>query len=85
MGVGIFNKIKKAFKTIGGKIGTFAKGLVRALPKVVDVGKKVIGAVSPIIGTAFPPAGAVLGTIDKGLDYVGKIGGIGRSLIPELK
>ena len=85
MGIGIFNKIKKAFKAVGGKIGSFAKRLVHELPKVVDVGKKVIGAVSPIISTAFPPAAPVLGAINTGLNTIGKIGSFGRSLIDEVK
>ena len=66
MGVGIFNKIKKAFKAVGGKIGSFAKRLVHELPKVVDVEKKAIGAISPIISTAFPPTAPVLRAINTG-------------------
>ena len=93
MGIGIYNKLKKAFKAVGQRIGGFAKKAVVALPKIADVGHKVIGAVSPILSTAFPGTGPILNTIDKGLNYVGKFAsnnslrgksGIGRSLIPEL-
>ena len=97
MGIGIYNKLKKAFKSIGQRIAGFAKKAVASLPKVADVGHKVIGAVSPILSTAFPGTGPILNTIDKGLNYVGKfasnanmrgknniLNGIGKSLIPEL-
>ena len=97
MGIGIYNKLKKAFKSIGQRIAGFAKKAVVALPKVADFGHKMIGAVSPIISTTFPGTGPVLNAIDKGLNYVGKfasnnslrgknniLNGIGKSLIPEL-
>ena len=60
MGIGIFNKLKKAFKSIGQRIGGFAKKAVAALPKVADVGHKVIGAVSPILSTTFPGTAPIL-------------------------
>ena len=98
MGVGIYNKLKKSFKAIGQRISGFAKRAINAIPKVVDVGKKVIGAVSPILSTAIPGAGPVLNAINRGLDYADRIGKglsaqrklatnqqIGRSLIPELE
>ena len=66
-------------------MGAFAKRFVNELPKVVDVGKKVIGAVSPIISTEFPPAAPVLGAINTGLNTIGKIGSFGRSLIDTTK
>ena len=72
MGIGIYNKLKKAFKSIGERIGGFAKKAVMALPKVADVGHKVIGAVSPILSTTFPGSAPILNTIDKGLNYVSK-------------
>ena len=96
MGIGIYNKLKKAFKSIGQRIAGFAKKAVVALPKIADVGHKMIGAVSPILSTTFPGSGPVLNAIDKGLNYVSKfsnanmrgkgnvLNGIGKSLIPEL-
>ena len=85
MGIGIWNKLKKSMKMIGERIGGFAKKALVALPKVVDVGKKVIGAVSPILTTALPGSGLVLNGINKGLDYAGRFGNtIGKSLIKEL-
>lgn len=90
MGVGLYNKLKKAFKAIGQRIGGFAKKAMNVMPKVVDVGKKVIGAVSPILSNAIPGSGLVLNGIDKGLDFVGNFSkglrgnGIGKSLIKEI-
>ena len=90
MGIGVWNKLKKSMKALGQRIGGFAHKAVLALPKVIDVGKKVIGAVNPILSTALPGSGLVLNTIDKGLSYAGKFAnsinksGIGKSLIHEL-
>ena len=90
MGIGIFNKLKKALKSVGQRVGGFMTKAIAALPKVAEVGKKVVGAVSPILSTAIPGAGVVLDGINRGLDYAGKFGNafgnrIGRTLIPELK
>ena len=72
MGIGIYNKLKKAMKSIGQRIAGFAKKAVASLPKIADVGHKVIGAVSPILSTTFPGTAPILNTIDKGLNYVSK-------------
>lgn len=84
MGVGIFNKIKNAFKSIGGKVKSFAQKAVKALPKVVDVGKQIIDRVKPI--THFiPGVGQVVDTIDTGLNAVDKVGRFGKSILNEVK
>ena len=92
MGVGIFNKLKKAFKSVGQRIGGFAKKAINSLPKIAEVGKQVVGAVSPILSNVIPGSNIVFNGINKGLDVAERIGktfgninGIGRSLIPELK
>lgn len=75
MGVGIFKKIKNAFKSIGGKVKDFAQKAVKALPGVINVGKQVLDKVKPI--TQFiPGVGQVVDTLDKGFS-------IGKSLIDE--
>ena len=84
MGVGIFNKIKNAFKSIGGKVKSFAQKAVKAIPKVVDVGKQIMDRVKPI--TQFiPGVGQVVDTFDKGLDFASKAGAIGKSLMNDFK
>ena len=89
MGVGIFKKMKDAFKSVGHKLGNFAKNVVKALPKVVNVGKKVVGAVKPILGS-IPIVGEAVNAIDTGLNIAGSVGSpfaslTGRSLIDEVK
>ncbi|WP_334087008.1 hypothetical protein [Helicobacter typhlonius] len=84
MGVGIFKKMKNAFKTVGHKLGNFAKNVVKNIPKVVDVGKKVVGAVKPILG-GIPIVGEAVNAIDTGLNVVSGVGKIGRSIIDEVK
>lgn len=81
MGIGIFKKIKNAFKTVGNKIGSFVKN---TLPKVVDVGKKVVGAIKPITNF-IPGVSNVVNAIDTGLNIADKAGTIGRSLMNEVK
>ena len=83
MGVGIFNKIKKAFKAVGGKIGSFAKRVVNALPKVVDVGKQIMDRVKPI--TQFiPGVGQVVDFVDRGLSYADTAGKVGKSILDKV-
>ena len=90
MGVGLFNKLKKLFKGVGQRIAGFASKAIKALPQIAEVGKKVVGAVSPIVSNVIPGSKFVFNAIDKGLDYAGKFGNmfnnqrIGRSLIPEV-
>ena len=85
MAAGIFNKLKKAFKAIGQRIGGFAKKAINALPKVAEVGHQVISKVSPILSNVIPGAAPVLNMIDKGLGVASRFGNsIGRSLIKEL-
>lgn len=74
MGIGIYNKLKKAMKSIGERIGGFTKKALSSLPQIASVGKQMIGAVSPILSTTFPGSKPILNTIDKGLDYVGQFG-----------
>lgn len=84
MGVGIFKKMKNAFKSVGHKLGNFAKNVVKNIPKVVDVGKKVVGVVKPILG-GIPIVGEAVNAIDTGLNVVSGVGKIGRSIIDEVK
>lgn len=96
MAVGIFNKLKKSFKALGSRINGFAKRTLTKLPEIVDTGKKILGAVSPILTNVMPGSGLVLNGLNRGLDYIGKFGetfsgnkynankGIGKSLISEL-
>ena len=84
MAAGIFNKLKKAFKSIGQRIGGFAKKAINALPKIAEVSHEVVSKVSPILTNVIPGSGVVLNTIDKGLNYVSKFGKIGKSLIHEV-
>ena len=90
MGVGLYNKLKKAFKAIGERVGIFAKKAMNALPKIASVGHDVISKVSPILSNVIPGSGLVLNTIDNGLSYANKFAnslrnnGIGKSLIKEI-
>ena len=56
---------------------------VKAIPKVVDVGKKVVGAVKPILGS-IPIVGEAVNTIDTGLNFADRVGRVGKSLIDEV-
>lgn len=81
MGVGIFNKIKRGLQNIWHRIGGFIQN---KLPGLVDASRKIIGAVKPV--TQFiPGVSNVVNTIDKGLGLVDRVGGIGRSLMNEVK
>ena len=81
MGIGIFNKIKKAFKTVGRKVGDFVKN---KLPGVIDVGKKIIGAVKPVV-SAIPGVSNVVNAIDTGLNIANNAGKFGKSILDEVK
>ena len=83
MGIGIFKKMKNAFKTVGNKLGNFARNVVKTIPKVVDVGKKVTKAVKPILGS-IPIVGEAVNAIDTGLNVADRVGKIGKSLINEV-
>lgn len=50
MGIGIFKKMKNAFKSVGNTIKNIASKVGKALPKVIDVGKKITSTVRPILG-----------------------------------
>ena len=84
MGIGIFKKMKNAFKSVGHKLGNLAKNAVKSIPKVVNVGKKVVGAIRPILGN-IPIVGEAVNAIDTGLNVVDNVGRIGRSIIDEVK
>lgn len=84
MGVGIFNKIKNAFKSIGGKVKSFAQKAVKAIPKVVDIGKQVINATRPILG-GLPIIGDVVNAADTGLRVADGVGRFGKSILNEVK
>lgn len=90
MAAGVYNKLKKAMKAIGQRVGMFTKKALQSLPKIAEVGHEVISKVSPILSTALPGSGLVLNTIDNGLKYASKFAnsinktGIGKSLIHEL-
>lgn len=81
MGIGIFKKIKNAFKTVGRKVGDFIKN---KLPGVVDTGKKIIGAIKPVAGL-IPGVSNVVNAFDTGLNYASKVGKIGKSILDEVK
>lgn len=81
MGIGIFKKIKNAFKTVGNKVGDFIKN---KLPGVIDTGKKVIGAIKPVAGL-IPGVSNVVNAIDNGLNFVDKTRRIGKSILNEVK
>ena len=90
MAVGIFNKLKKSFKALGSRINGFAKRTLTKLPEIVDTGKKILGAVSPILTNVMPGSGLVLNGLNRGLDFASKFSnkydankGIGKSLISE--
>lgn len=83
MGIGIFKKMKNAFKSVGSKIGNIAKNVVKALPKVVETGRNILDKVKPVAGL-IPGVGNVINAIDTGLNVADKAGRIGRSLINEV-
>ena len=83
MGIGIFKKMKNAFKSVGDKLGNFARNVVKTIPKVVDLGKKVVGAVKPILGS-IPIVGEAVNAIDTGLNIADRVGRVGKSLIDEV-
>ena len=78
MGIGIFKKIKNAFKTVGHKVGDFIKN---KLPGVVDTGKKIINAIKPV-ASLIPGVSNVVSAIDTGFNYADKIG---KSILNEVK
>lgn len=80
MGIGIFKKIKNAMKSVGGKIKDLAGKAIKALPKVVSTGKKIINAVKPAV-QFIPGVSNVVNTIDSSLNMAE---GIGKSLINKI-
>ncbi len=83
MGIGIFKKMKNAFKSVGNTIKNVATKVGKALPKVVEVGKRVTNAVKPVLGE-IPLIGDAVRAIDTGLNYANKGLKIGKSLIDEV-
>ena len=95
MAIGIYNKLKKAMKQIGSKVHSFAKRALTAMPQIVDTGRKIIGAVSPVLTSTIPGSGLILNGLNRGLDYIDKFSNtfgkhntsnnrIGKSLINEI-
>ena len=84
MGVGVFNKIKKAVKSVGGKLKNFAKKAVKALPKIINTGKMIIDKVKPAV-QFIPGVNEVVNAIDTGLNYADKGYKIGKSILNEVK
>ena len=79
MGVGIFNKIKNAFKTLGGKVKSFATNAIKVLPKVIDTGSKLLNKAKPILGN-IPLVGDFINGASTALNTVNTIG---KSLMNE--
>lgn len=82
MSIGIFNKIKKAFGSLGSKVKGLASKAIKALPQVVDTGKKIIGAVKPFTGM-IPGVGNVINAVDNGLNIASTVGKFGKSILDE--
>ncbi|KAK8858131.1 hypothetical protein M9Y10_013231, partial [Tritrichomonas musculus] len=73
-----------AFKSIGGKVKSLAQKAVKAIPKVVDIGKQVINAIRPILG-GLPIIGDVVNAADTGLRVAEGVGRFGKSILNEVK
>ncbi|KAK8845646.1 hypothetical protein M9Y10_020564 [Tritrichomonas musculus] len=84
MAAGLFNKIKKTLKSVGGKIKNFAKKAVKSIPKIIDTGKMIIDKVKPAV-QFIPGVGEVVNAIDTGLNYANKGYKIGKSILDEVK
>ncbi|WP_289705015.1 hypothetical protein [Bacteroides acidifaciens] len=83
MGIGIFKKIKNAFKNVGSKLKNAAQTVIRNIPRAVDIGKGIINRIKPI-ADFIPGVGPVVDTISTGLNYVSKANDIGKSILDKV-
>ena len=83
MGVGIFKKIKSAFKNVGSKLKNAAQTVIRNIPKAVNIGKGILNRIKPI-ADFIPGVGPVVDTISTGLNYASKAGEIGKSIMDQV-
>ena len=72
-------------KSVGNKIKGFASKTIKALPKVVNTGKKIINAVKPAI-QFIPGVSNVVNAVDTGLGMADSLVGkpIGKSLMDQI-